>query len=171
MFDINKGYYMVYTGHANSAPMVNLIDCGGLTYYGFYRWLFEVSLLSDGEISKKNLQRFGMAKGKMTEDDVNKFIEVCQEQDLIQSKDGQNTMYVFPEVKDYLLFASESKKQRTERARKGGYQRAENAKTQNEDVKKTGRTMMATDDVYRAEAEKWNHLSYTKKEEEEANNV
>ena len=156
MFNPNQGYYMINNGHANSVPITNLIEQGGMQYYGLYMLLFESTLLLDGQITDKSILSFCKSKGKMTEEEAYKFLDVCKEQCLIQPTvmDSNLTMYFLSEVRDYLEFAREAQDKRKEIARMGGLKKAENA--QNENGKKYQRKMMASGEEWERLAKEFN---------------
>lgn len=121
-----RGYYSVANGHANTMPMITLLEIGGTQYYGLYRLLFEVTLLSDGEITRRNFDFLCLTKGKLDFDGkVEDFLQVCTEQELIlplgsDDGSGEAGRLYLPEVKDYLHFVEEKDRQKKESQRKGG---------------------------------------------------
>lgn len=126
-----RGYYSVANGHANTMPMITLLEVGGTRYYGLYRLLFEVTLLSDGEITRRNFDFLCLTKGKLELDgEIDDFLKVCTEQGLVRSLDsddgcGDEVRLYLPEVKDYLRFVEEKDRQRKESQRKGGINSAQ----------------------------------------------
>lgn len=126
-----RGYYSVANGHANTMPMITLLEVGGTQYYGLYRLLFEVTLLSDGEITRRNFDFLCCTKGKLEFDGkVEDFLKVCTEQELIlplgsDDGSGEAGRLYLPEVKDYLRFVEEKDRQKKEAQRKGGVNSAQ----------------------------------------------
>lgn len=125
-----RGYYSVANGHANTMPMIALLEVGGTRYYGLYRLLFEVTLLSDGEITRRNFDFLCCTKGRLEFDgEIEDFLKVCIEQNLVLSLGsddggGEERLYL-PEVKAYLCFVEEKDRQKKEAQRKGGINSAQ----------------------------------------------
>ena len=121
-----RGYYSVANGHANTMPMITLLEVGGTQYYGLYRLLFEVTLLSDGEITRRNFDFLCYTKGKLEFDGkIEDFLQACTEQGLVlplgsDDGSGEEGRLYLPEVKDYLRFVEEKDRQKKESQRRGG---------------------------------------------------
>ena len=129
-----RGYYMIQNGHANTIPMLTLLESGGTKFYGLYRLMYEVTLLSEGKIKRRDLDFLCIAKGHLTDTETDDFITICMEQGLLQPfnppTEEESDCYWLPEVRDYLDYADEVKQKKKEASSKGGQnsakKRAEN---------------------------------------------
>ena len=129
-----RGYYMVQNGHANTIPMLTLLESGGTKFYGLYRLMYEVTLLSEGKIKRRDLDFLCLAKGNLTDTETDDFIAICMEQGLLQPfnppTEEESEFYWLPEVRDYLDYAEEVMRKKKEASSKGGQnsakKRAEN---------------------------------------------
>ena len=121
-----KDWYKVENRHATSIAMQALQHLSGnLNLFGLYMYLYDVTVKTEGEISKDDFELTCQIKANLNDEGIQAFVDCCLKRGvLVQSEDGER--FYLPEVQEYLENLAEVERKKFADCSKGGKISAEN---------------------------------------------